>query len=413
MVGSWDAALDYLEAGVDNGDSQSHSDLLPATIQSIYAAQDLEEAAHFLIRGLLAGFGSQEIQVWYALPGERRLRLIGNTGQENWTAPEIQLKEDRLEVRAFRQAAVLRGGEVKNTIQRAIPLTISGSNPVGVVTLRSELDESQIHIQRERDLQMLGYLNQAARALQTVGKRRQELTLAGRMQASLLPESPPSPEKWQISAIWKPARETSGDFYDFIEFNDDRIGVVLADVTDKGMGAALYMALSRTLIRTFAAEHPDKPAAIFSDANQRILADTHGGMFITMFYGLLDLKSGLMTYCNAGHHPPYLIRMDRNHKPEGLSRTGLPLGVSQENEWGEGAVQLTQGDLLLLYTDGVVEAHNSKEELFGDKRMLEIASSLKHRSVTDIQDAILSEMQVFSGSKHQFDDLTLVLIKRD
>jgi serine phosphatase RsbU (regulator of sigma subunit) len=417
MAGLWDEALDYLELDVKSGDSRSRGDLLPATVQSMYAAKDLAQAAYFLTRGLLAGFAAREIQVWYALPGESRLRLIGNAGESAdpalWSNPEMDLKDDRLEARAYRQAAVLRGGESQKSVQRAIPLIIPGRDPVGVVMVRDDLNDDQVGEQREGDLQLISFLNQAARALQTVGTRRQELTLAGRMQTGLLPENPPSVPDWQITAIWRPARETSGDFYDFIEFSDGRIGVVLADVADKGMGAALYMALSRTLIRTYADEYPDKPEFVLRAANQRILADTHGGLFIPMFYGLLDPNSGILTYCNAGHHPPYHLMSHEGNKLEELSRTGIPLGVSLEASWDGEVVQLSPGDLLLLYTDGVVDAHNSDQELFGTRRMLEIAISLKHRSAHHMQDAILSEVRAFAGNEQQFDDITLVLIKRE
>jgi sigma-B regulation protein RsbU (phosphoserine phosphatase) len=383
----------------------------------MYAAQDLAQAAHFLIRGLLAAFGAREIQVWYALPGEGRLRLVGNAGPGAdpalWSNPELNLQADRLEARAFRQAAVLRGGEGGDTLQRAIPLTIPGRNPVGIVMVCNDISNGLAGEQRERDLQMIGYLNQAARALQAVGTRRQELALAGRMQASLLPESAPVLPGWQITATWRPARETSGDFYDFIPFPDGRLGIILADVTDKGMGAALYMALSRTLLRTYTEEYPNSPAEVLRAANQRMLADTHGGLFITLFYTLLDPSTGLLTYSNAGHHPPYYLGAGKGGAPQALTRTGIPLGVSLESSWEQRTLQFAPGDLLLMYTDGVIDAHNPQDELLGAGRLLEIAYSLKHRSVRHVQDAIISGVRAFAGDEQQFDDLTLVLVKRD
>jgi hypothetical protein len=416
MVGRWDDALDYLEAGVRNGDEQSRTDLLPATIQSIYASQDLNQAAHFLTRGLLAGFFVDEVQVRYALPGERRLRLIGNAGERAdpslWSQPDLSLADDLLEARAYRQRSVLRGGESANCIQRAIPLAVPGRNPIGVVTISNIIDLDGTRRQHELDRQLIGYLNQAARALAAVGTRRQELALAGRMQASLLPEVPPDLPGWGLTAIWRPARETSGDFYDFIICPDGRLGLVLADVTDKGIGAALYMALSRTLLRTFAEEHPYAPGEVLRAVNQRILEDTHGGLFITMFYGLLDPDSGQLTYSNAGHHPPYLVQKTADHPPSALMRTGIPLGVDSQAAWGESSVQIDTGDLLLMYTDGMVDAHNAKGEPMGFKPMLEIASTLRHRTVRDVQDALISEVRAYAGSEQQFDDLTLVLLKR-
>jgi hypothetical protein len=417
LAGLWDEALDYLEAGVQSGDAQSRLDLLPATIQAMYAAPDLGQAAYFLTRGLLAGFGGQEIQVWYAAPGENRLRLIGLAGdqadQALWTNPELPLQDDRLEARAYRQAAAVRGGENRKTMQRAIPLKIPGRNPVGVVVVKDKLPAVNLSVHRDRDWDLIGFLSQAARAIEAIGIRRQELTLAGRMQASLLPETPPALTGWDFTATWRPARETSGDFYDFIEFSGEKIGIILADVTDKGMGAALYMALCRTLLRTYAGAYPDSPATVLHKANQRMLADTHGGFFISVFYGLLDTKTGSMSYCNAGHHPPYhFIRSKKQHAAT-LSRTGMPLGVSPDASWGTAELQLKSGELLLLDTDGVVEAHNADREQFGHERMLEIVFNLKHRSVSDLNDALISEVRAFTGSEGQFDDLTMVLVKRN
>ncbi len=416
LAGLWDEALDYLEAGVRTGDQQSRLDLLPATIQSMYAAPDLGQAAYFLTRGLLVGFGGEEIQVWYAAPGENRLRLIGLAGDQAdpslWSEPELHLQADRLEARAYRQAAAVRGGENRKSIQRAIPLKIPGRNPVGVVVVKDKLPGENLSANRDRDWEMIGFLSQAARAMEAIGIRRQELTLAGRMQASLLPEEPPSLAGWDFSATWRPARETSGDFYDFIEFGGGKIGIILADVTDKGMGAALYMALCRTLLRTYAGAYPDSPATVLHKANQRMLADTHGGFFISVFYGLLDPKTGQMDYCNAGHHPPYHLPGSKKGDPATLPRTGMPLGVSPEASWDTSVLTLHPDELLLLYTDGVVEAHNADQDQFGHERMLEIAYQLKHRSTQDVNDAIVSEVRAFTGSEGQFDDLTMVLVKR-
>lgn len=151
----------------------------------------------------------------------------------------------------------------------------------------------------------------------------QELALAGRIQASFLPEAVPEMKGWQIAAALLPARETSGDFYDFLPLPDGRLGFLVADVTDKGMGAALYMALSRTLIRTYAEEFGDRLDHVFQAVSQRILSDSRADLFVSVFYGILDPRTGQLTYCNAGHHPPYLLRAG---SPEGgleLRRTAM------------------------------------------------------------------------------------------
>jgi type II secretory pathway predicted ATPase ExeA len=415
MAGRWDSALDYLEAGIREGSEASRADLLPATINSMYAAEDIGRAAHFLTRGLSAGFGVVEARVWYALPQEGRLRLVGQVGSGPsaglWSTPEMEVGADRLEARAYRQERALRGPEVGRHVWRAIPLLVPGSKPAGVVMLCEDRLDGRFAGQRERELQMMGYLSQAARAIQAVSVRRQELALAGRMQASLLPASIPAIPGWQIAASLRPARETSGDFYDLIALPGGRLGIVVADVADKGMGAALYMALSRTLIRTYAAEFPDRPDLALQAANARILADTHAGLFVTVFYGVLDPAAATLTYCNAGHHPPLLI--GSGGVGEVLAGRGMALGVVPEPGWVHTAVAIPPGGSVLFYTDGVVDAMNAEGQRFGAERALAVAREEAGRPAGEMQDALLGQVQAFMGDEPQFDDITVVVLARE
>lgn len=417
IVGRWDAAIDYLEAAIRGGNQEASSDLLPATIQSMYAAEDLFQAARFLTRGLSAAFAVVEARVWHAPPLEERLQLVGHLGPRAdnapWASREMPITADRLEARAYRQARALRGPEGGRHVWRAIPLMTPGQRPVGVVMLCDDLMGEQFVAQRERDLQLLGYLSQAARAVQAVSTRRRELTLAGRMQASLLPAAPPEVNGWQITATLRPARETSGDFYDFIPLPGGRLGLVVADVTDKGMGAALYMALSRTLIRTYAADYPDRPDLALQAANDRILADTGADLFVTVFYGILDPATGALTYCNAGHHPPYLFRVQKGGAAQALPGRGMAIGMIEDTHWGHTTIQLDPGALLFLYTDGVPDAQNQEKERFGTEQMLEVAQANLGRSVWEFQDDLLARLQQFMGDEPQFDDITLMTVMRN
>jgi serine phosphatase RsbU (regulator of sigma subunit) len=417
MVGLWDSALDYLEAGIKAGSDRSRADLLPATINSMYASDDVGQAARFLTRGLSAAFSVVEARVWYAPPHEKRLRLVAQGGRRAeevlWASPEMPVSADRLEARAFRQARALRGPEGERYVWRAIPLLIPGRKPAGVVTLCDDLHREKAGEQREREMQMVGYLNQAARAIQAVSTRRQELALAGRMQASLLPGSLPRLDGWEIEATLRPARETSGDFYDLIPLPGGRLGLVVADVTDKGMGAALFMALSRTLLRTYASDYPERPDLALGVVNDRILADTDSAMFVTTFYGILDPARGTLTYCNAGHHPPYLWSGDQEGLAQALPGRGMALGVVDDTDWGHTTLELPPGSLLLLYSDGVLDAQSPSKERFGNQQMLESVAAHLGDPALAVQNGLLSRLQQFMGDEPQFDDITLMAVRRD
>ena len=416
MAGRWDAAIDYLEAAIQEGNTQARLDLLSATVNSMYAADDIVQAARFLARALSAAFGVVEARVWYAPPQEKHLRLVGHLGPKMdrslWSASEIPVEADRLEARAFRQARALRGPEASRHVWRAIPLLVPGRKPIGAVTLCDDLMGEHFAGQRERDLQILGYLHQAARAMQTVSTRRQELALAGRIQASLFPTTPPRVSGWEFAAALRPAREASGDFYDFIPLPGGRLGLVIADVADKGLGAALYMALSRTLIRTYAGNHPERPDLALHAANERILADTQAGHFVTVFYGILEPKSGTLTYCNAGHHPPYLLNAQEPGSVDMLRGRGIALGVLEDTGWAYETVELPPGAALLLFTDGVLDAQNAQEERFGAAQMLAIAQTKPGRSAHNLQENLLAGLQEFVGDMPQFDDITLMTVRR-
>jgi sigma-B regulation protein RsbU (phosphoserine phosphatase) len=262
---------------------------------------------------------------------------------------------------------------------------------------------------------------------QTLDNQRveQELALAWQIQESFLPDDLPDIPGWQLAATLKPARETSGDFYDVIPLPNGQWGVLIEDVADKGMAAALYMALSRTLIRTYAAEYETQPELVLSAANRRILMDTHAGLFVTVFYGILDRVTGTLTYCNAGHNPPYLLGTQDGDSLQSIRRTGMALGVVEDVVWERKAVQIARGDVLVLYTDGVTDAQNGQEVSFGEERLLEVVrasvATLANQdlsrgqgfSAQGVQEAVATEIQGFVSDAPQFDDTTLMIVVRE
>jgi len=241
----------------------------------------------------------------------------------------------------------------------------------------------------------------------------QELRLAGQIQASFLPNSFPSLPGWQFAVTLLPARETSGDFFDVIELEDGRLGILVADVADKGVGSALYMALSRTLIRTYAEEYGAEPEVVFFAANNRLLKDARANLFVTVFYGILDVKEGLLTYCNAGHNPPYLIKNSDNEPVLSLNRTGIAMGIEENSTWASETISIDPGDILILYTDGIPDAQDEDGDFFNDEAIIEISRQNAGRYAHEIQKAIIDEVQDFTGNAPQSDDITLMVLMRN
>ncbi len=247
-------------------------------------------------------------------------------------------------------------------------------------------------------------------------KVARELTQAGIIQSSFLPEDVPTISGWSLSAVLEPARETSGDYYDFIELPGNRLGILVADVTDKGAGAALFMVSSRTLIRTFADQFPDQPEQVIQATNNRLVMDTHDGLYVTLFYGIIDLDKGSLAYCNAGHNPPYLLKTGPENEVIELPPTGMTMGILESETWERGEVSLSNGDALVLYTDGVTDAQNERGEFFDEKRLIESGKSAisdETLSAEDIRNIILKDIHNFIGPAERVDDLTLLVLRKN
>jgi serine phosphatase RsbU (regulator of sigma subunit) len=241
----------------------------------------------------------------------------------------------------------------------------------------------------------------------------QELKLAGSIQSSFLPNKFPAIPGWQLAVSLLPARETSGDFFDVIELNNKKLGILIADVADKGVGPALYMALSRTLIRTYAEEYEAEPEIVFFATNQRLHRDARANLFVTAFYGILDPHEGTLTYSNAGHNPPLLIKAKEVGSVISLGRTGIPLGVEIDDTWSQETVNIDPGDVLLLYTDGIPDAQNEQGQFFDEDRLIELGQNNSGLPAHELQNVILTEIQKFIGNSAQFDDITLMILVRD
>lgn len=275
------------------------------------------------------------------------------------------------------------------------------------------------HFNPEEIRVLNGIANQAAVAIersrldeQAELKKRldYELGLARQIQTSFLPAAPPRLPGYDIAAAWHAARLVGGDFYDMIPLPHQRLGLVIADVSDKGLAAALFMVLTRTIIRTMAIGKPTPREAI-ERANDVIIADAQSDMFVTAFYGVLETTDGTITYVNAGHNPPLLYRhADRTVSP--VKEHGIALGIVPNVEEPQVRIGLACGDVLVMYTDGVTDALDKDEEEFGASRLTEAVQDHAEKSAQEITDEILRAVQEFTAGTPQFDDLTLLVVKR-
>ncbi len=235
-----------------------------------------------------------------------------------------------------------------------------------------------------------------------------ELRVARTIQQTLLPKEVPALDGWGIAAHWQPARAVSGDFYDFLYLEDGRLGVIIADVTDKGVPAALVMATTRTLLRA-AAERLVAPGDVLARANDVLCPDIPPKMFVTCLYAVIDPATGLVHYANAGHDMPYLRRSAGG--VEELRARGMPLGLMPGMPYEEKEIVLQPGDTLLLYSDGLVEAHNDQREMLGFPQLRALIED--HAGGAELIPFLMQQLADFTGADwEQEDDVTLLTVQR-
>ncbi len=236
----------------------------------------------------------------------------------------------------------------------------------------------------------------------------EDLRIAREIQQSLLPKSDPIIEGMELTGLSLPAKQVGGDYYDFIQIDDNHLGLAIADVSGKGTPAALLMANLQACLRGQALTNRSVKDTV-AQSNFMLSRFMDAGKFITLFYGILDLKDKTFTYTNAGHNLPFLLHPGGDLKT--LEKGGLILGISDRSAYEEEAVQLSPGDLLLLYTDGITEATNEKGEMYEKERLLQLLKSNLSLSVKDLSRRIVDSVVAFQGTGPQEDDITLLLLK--
>ncbi len=232
--------------------------------------------------------------------------------------------------------------------------------------------------------------------------------MARLIQQTLLPKEVPALKGWSLAAHYQPARAVGGDFYDFLMLEDGKLGLVIGDVTDKGVPAALVMATTRAILRA-AAQRLNSPGEVLEQVNDMLHSDIPPKMFVTCLYGVLDPQTGVLRYANAGHDLPY---KRHNGAVVELRATGMPLGLMLGMRYEEKEALLAPGDSVLFYSDGLVEAHNRQREMFSFPYLKELVASHSANG-QELIDLLLGELATFTGEGwEQEDDVTLVTLER-
>lgn len=295
-----------------------------------------------------------------------------------------------------------------------VPL-VAKDKPVGVMTLESQrpggFDEEHQRILDTLASQIAIAIDNA-RLYEELRSREQklenDLQLARALQRSMLPDEPPTIPGFELGTAYLPADNLGGDFYDFIRVSSYRTGIVIADVSGKGVGAAMTMAAARGSVRS-AAENHEEPAGLLHAANRRLFRDIKRNVFVTLCYGLLDPTRGTLTYSSAGHNPPLLIRENGEvvHLEAGGTVMGMFDGVTFEQE----TLKLGSGDVVCFYTDGVVEAFNRDEDVYGEKRLEQLLQMTRRLPAAEVARLVVQSVEEFARARPQHDDMTVIVLK--
>jgi sigma-B regulation protein RsbU (phosphoserine phosphatase) len=275
-----------------------------------------------------------------------------------------------------------------------------------------DLDDLSVTI--EKAIEQIKYIRAMEKEHIQLESIKGDLAVAHEIQLAILPRIfPPFPElaeKLEIAATMTAAKDVGGDFYDFFKIDDERIGFIIADVSGKGVPAAIFMAVSRTLIRATALRDVS-PAECLTYSNKLLAKESVNCMFVTVFYGIYNTTTGEVIYCNAGHNPPYIVK--KNGEIKALPMPTQPIvGILEEYDFEEEKMKLEEGDALVLYTDGVTEAMNPAYEEFGEPRFEETLKKAASEDCQAIIDATKSDMAAFVLDAEQSDDVTMLVLRR-
>jgi len=275
-----------------------------------------------------------------------------------------------------------------------------------------DLDDLSVTI--EKAIEQIDFIKKAQAEHSQLESLKTDLAVAREIQQAILPRVfPPFPEnenEVELAALMIPAKDVGGDFYDFFRIDNEHIGLVMADVSGKGIPAAIFMAVSRTLIRTVGLQGV-QPGECLTKSNELLCGESVDSMFVTVFYAIYNIYTGELEYCNGGHNPPYVLHADGSVEQMSMSNNPM-VGAVEGVKYERAKTVIKKGDTLLMYTDGVNEAFNSAYEEYGDKRMEAALRRLNGRPCGEVTEGLLDDVRTFAGEAEQSDDITIMAVRR-
>lgn len=300
-------------------------------------------------------------------------------------------------------------GELDRVFSAAADKPLAERNELAELAAILGRMSSLVRTQQQRLLSLLRELHEAIEGKARLASLQQELEIARNMQLSILPRNVPLPPCVSVASTMMPAKEVGGDFYDYFMLDDTHLAVVVADVSGKGVPAAFFMAISRTLLKANAL-FLHSPAACINRLNQLLCQENEQMMFVTAFYGALNLETGELVYVNAGHNPP--IKLSASYQTSFLPYSkNIPLAIEEDFSFTEDRITLQKGESLVLYTDGVTEALNERGELFGEARFQAVLENIAPVNQGKIPECVIQALSQFSAGVAQADDITCVSIR--
>lgn len=357
---------------------------------------------------------SKELEFIFASNGFDALKLLHQDQDINIILTDINMPEmDGLALlshlpefkRIFKPIIISAYGDMLN-IRKAM-------NQGACDFITKPIDFKDLEITLFNAIDQYMTLKKAVDAQSLLSDLEKELTIARSIQQSIIPHNfqPfPNIHTFEILGTMIPARQVGGDFFDFFPLDESRLGFVIGDVSGKGIPAALFMAMSRSIIKTIA-QRSSSAQNCLKEANQILSTDNESCMFVTVFYGILNVNTGHVECANAGHNPPILLKSDKTLEMIAVNE-GIPLGVAESSVYVNHEFDLNKNDCLILYTDGITEATNMKHEQYSRERLQQCLLAWEQGALSSLMNHVLNDLHKFATTTYESDDITLLCIKQ-